>query len=279
MNRAQAPAHVLLSLACACAPACGLNQAGVDPPADTIAYPASAVMDQSGDWLFVTNSNADLRYNDGTLIALSLDGGGGPTIGHPPAPERPTGANARRSTTTTRFTAPTRSLLLPGRAGPATSSTATSAATSAARAPTRATGRGNVRIGSFAAGMVLQQPPAARARSEHAATVHGHLRHATPATGRRSPADRRARRHVADVRRRQRRGRRHAAAPEVRRLADGSEAPGGFATCDDDHRIITATSALAAPISTIRIRPTSPCPTSRTRWRSTTTTGCCSSAT
>src|SRR4051794_18491264 len=72
MNRAQAPAYVLCFLACASAPACGLNQGGVDPPSDTIAYPASAVMDRSGDWLFVTNSNADLRYNNGSLMALSL---------------------------------------------------------------------------------------------------------------------------------------------------------------------------------------------------------------
>jgi hypothetical protein len=72
MRRAQAPAHVLLLAACAWLSACGLNQAGVDPPSDTIAYPASAVKDRNGDWLFVTNSNADLRYNDGTLIALSL---------------------------------------------------------------------------------------------------------------------------------------------------------------------------------------------------------------
>jgi len=72
MKRAQAPAHVLLLAACAWAPACGLNQAGVDPPSDTIAYPASAVMDRTGEWLLVTNSNADLRYNDGSLMAFSL---------------------------------------------------------------------------------------------------------------------------------------------------------------------------------------------------------------
>jgi len=72
MKRAQAPAHVLFILACASAPACGLNQSGVDPPKDTIAYPASAVMDRHGDWLFVTNSNADLRFNDGSLMAFSL---------------------------------------------------------------------------------------------------------------------------------------------------------------------------------------------------------------
>ena len=52
--------------------ACGLSQEGVKPPSNTIAFPASAVTDPTGDWLFVANSNADLRYNDGTLMALSL---------------------------------------------------------------------------------------------------------------------------------------------------------------------------------------------------------------
>jgi len=72
MERPQAPALALLAAACAWAPACGLNQAGVTPPTDTIAYPASAVMDRDGNWLFVTNANADLRYNDGSLMAFSL---------------------------------------------------------------------------------------------------------------------------------------------------------------------------------------------------------------
>jgi len=73
MNRAQAPAHVLLLAACAWAlPKCSLNQAGVDPPSNTIAYPASAVMDRTGEWLLITNSNADLRFNDGSLMAFSL---------------------------------------------------------------------------------------------------------------------------------------------------------------------------------------------------------------
>ena len=72
MDRAHAPAQALLLAACAWLPACGLNQGGVAPPDDTIAFPASAVMDRNGDWLFVTNSNADLRYNDGTLVAFSL---------------------------------------------------------------------------------------------------------------------------------------------------------------------------------------------------------------
>jgi len=72
MRRAKAHAFVLLTAAGVWSPACGLNQGGVEPPRDTIAFPASAVMDSSGDWLFVTNSNADLRYNDGTLVAFSL---------------------------------------------------------------------------------------------------------------------------------------------------------------------------------------------------------------
>src|SRR5262245_23840485 len=72
MDRPKAPALALLVAASASAAACGLNQAGVEPRKETIAFPASAVLDRSGDWLFVTNSNADLRYNDGTVIALSL---------------------------------------------------------------------------------------------------------------------------------------------------------------------------------------------------------------
>jgi hypothetical protein len=52
-------------------PACGLNQQGVPPPRDRIAYPASAYVD--GNWLYVVNSNSDLRYNNGTLVAVDLD--------------------------------------------------------------------------------------------------------------------------------------------------------------------------------------------------------------
>jgi hypothetical protein len=52
---------------------CGLSQQGVEPRRDTIAFPASATTDPDGRWLFVANSNADLRYNDGTLVALDLE--------------------------------------------------------------------------------------------------------------------------------------------------------------------------------------------------------------
>jgi hypothetical protein len=54
-------------------PACALNQQGVDPPADTFFYPTGAIADPQSNWLFVTNSNADLRYNDGTLVVADLN--------------------------------------------------------------------------------------------------------------------------------------------------------------------------------------------------------------
>jgi DNA-binding beta-propeller fold protein YncE len=52
--------------------ACGLNQQGVSPPVGDVFFPAGAMIDTSGNWLYVTNSNSDLRYNDGTLIAMDL---------------------------------------------------------------------------------------------------------------------------------------------------------------------------------------------------------------
>jgi hypothetical protein len=51
----------------------GDGTAGVPPPRDHISFPASAYVDQvAGDWLFVANSNSDLRYNNGTLVAVDL---------------------------------------------------------------------------------------------------------------------------------------------------------------------------------------------------------------
>ncbi len=52
--------------------ACGLNQEGVPPPRDRIVYPSSARLDELGRWLYVANSNSDLRYNNGTLVAVDV---------------------------------------------------------------------------------------------------------------------------------------------------------------------------------------------------------------
>ena len=55
--------------------ACTLSQNGVVPPSDTFFYPTSAVMsptDPAGQFLYVANSNADLRFNDGTLVMVDV---------------------------------------------------------------------------------------------------------------------------------------------------------------------------------------------------------------
>jgi hypothetical protein len=71
-GRARAPRALVLA-ALAAAPACKLNQQGVSPPLDRISFPASALVDPDGRWLYVANSNSDLRYNNGTLVAVDLD--------------------------------------------------------------------------------------------------------------------------------------------------------------------------------------------------------------
>jgi DNA-binding beta-propeller fold protein YncE len=72
-GRARAPWLVLAVAAVTAAPACKLNQHGVSPPLDRIAFPSSALVDPDGLWLYVANSNSDLRYNNGTLVAVDLD--------------------------------------------------------------------------------------------------------------------------------------------------------------------------------------------------------------
>jgi len=52
--------------------ACGLGQTGIDPPMDQIFWPAGMAVDPNGRWLYVVNSNNDLRFNAGTLIAIDL---------------------------------------------------------------------------------------------------------------------------------------------------------------------------------------------------------------
>ncbi|HEY5324574.1 MAG TPA: hypothetical protein VIK58_17225, partial [Caldimonas sp.] len=56
----------------AAASGCGLNQAGIEPPSDRIFYPGAIGVDSTGRFLYVINSNADLRFNDGTAVAIRL---------------------------------------------------------------------------------------------------------------------------------------------------------------------------------------------------------------
>ena len=127
-------------------------------------------------------------------------------------------------------------LLLLGRRRPqARRSTATNAGTSTATTfrPTPAsrfgTGPGNVRIGSFAAGMVLQQATCPVDHEDGPGSGQGRVRHLRRLhLGARSPAARRPRRHVADVHRRRVQGA-PTTPPRLRCVgdADDPDAPGG----------------------------------------------------
>jgi hypothetical protein len=74
-TRPRAVAARVLGLAALAASACSLSQNGVTPPGDTFFFPTGAIMnptDAAGQWLYVANSNADLRFNDGTLIMVNV---------------------------------------------------------------------------------------------------------------------------------------------------------------------------------------------------------------
>jgi hypothetical protein len=241
MNRAKAPAHVLLLAACAWLPACGLNQAGVEPPADTIAYPASAVLDRAGDWLFVTNSNADLRYNDGTLIALSLTRAEADrVVSIADRPRCPAVNYANPRTDSPNLCC--RDVIDPNVLDCDERSYVGSDDENMAAAsdPKVKRGAANIRIGSFAAGMVLQ--------TATCPTIGGGC---DICTGFSSDVDRlllgvRGDTSLTfiDV---QSNG--DATPPTLKCVGDPTdpESPGDFAACDAAHRIVTAPSALASP--------------------------------
>jgi YVTN family beta-propeller protein len=64
---------LIAAVSCAAAIGCGLSQEGIAPPNNTIFYPGAIQVDpNNGQWLYVVNSNSDLRYNDGTLVAVDL---------------------------------------------------------------------------------------------------------------------------------------------------------------------------------------------------------------
>lgn len=51
---------------------CSLHQEGVEPPDNRIFFPSGGIVDPDGQWLYVVNSNSDLRYNAGTVVAVDL---------------------------------------------------------------------------------------------------------------------------------------------------------------------------------------------------------------
>lgn len=63
---------LVLSLCALAIAGCGIGDSGIAPPVDRVFLPAGMLVDPSGDWLYVVNSNSDLRYNAGTVTALDL---------------------------------------------------------------------------------------------------------------------------------------------------------------------------------------------------------------
>ncbi len=68
-----------LALVVVATPGCNLDQQGIAPPARTLNFPIAlalsvpAAAGEAPERLYVVNSNFDLRFNDGTLMALDLD--------------------------------------------------------------------------------------------------------------------------------------------------------------------------------------------------------------
>ena len=63
----------------------GVDRPGIDPPRDKFFFPTGLAVTDDGRYLFVTNGNADLNYNGGTVnmidlqaLARKLESGGGP---------------------------------------------------------------------------------------------------------------------------------------------------------------------------------------------------------
>jgi YVTN family beta-propeller protein len=51
---------------------CNFGQSGIEPPANRIFLPAGIAIDPDDDLLYVVNSNSDLRFNAGTIVAVDL---------------------------------------------------------------------------------------------------------------------------------------------------------------------------------------------------------------
>ena len=176
MNRAQAPAYVLLLSACASAPACGLNQAGVDPLENTIAYPGERGDGQGGR--LAVRHQLERRPPLQRRHADRAQPGRAATDRHTSGATAVTGPDWACPEVELRQPASQRTrrrLLLPRRAGPQPPQLR--------RAPVRrpaadqGDGTYNVRIGSFAAGMVAAAAVLPDTIRNTAARCVTHLQH------------------------------------------------------------------------------------------------------
>lgn len=61
-----------LLIAVTIAGGCATEDPGIDPNTDRFYFPIGLTLDPQGDFLFISNSNSDLRFNGGTITALDL---------------------------------------------------------------------------------------------------------------------------------------------------------------------------------------------------------------
>ena len=52
---------------------CSFGESGIAPPTNRVFLPGGIVPDPDGSFLYVVNSNSDLRFNAGTVVAVDLD--------------------------------------------------------------------------------------------------------------------------------------------------------------------------------------------------------------
>ena len=64
---------IFILISCISMTACLPDTSGIAPPSDRLIYPIGAVTTASDKYLLVANSNFDLNYNAGTLVAISLE--------------------------------------------------------------------------------------------------------------------------------------------------------------------------------------------------------------
>ena len=65
-------AAFLLSVVSVPVAGCSFGESGIAPPTDRIFLPAGIVADPNYSFLYVVNSNSDLRFNAGTVVAVDL---------------------------------------------------------------------------------------------------------------------------------------------------------------------------------------------------------------
>ena len=71
-NRSTAGLAVAFLLGAGLAGGCGFGESGIEPPVDRLFLTAGLAADPGGRWLYAINSNSDLRFNAGTVVAVDL---------------------------------------------------------------------------------------------------------------------------------------------------------------------------------------------------------------